>query len=69
MSQVQDLKLSIGAIINLLKQDGHLSPEHLADIKQKGMNGKAHPATAIQSYQFKSAINQDVKLDEEFIMG
>jgi len=69
MNQVQDLKLSLGAITNLLKQDGHLSPEQLAEIKQKGMNGASHPATAIQSYQFKSAAQQDLKLDEELIMN
>ena len=61
MNQVQDLKLSLGAITNLLKQDGHLSPEHLSEIKQKGMNGLPHPATAIQSYQLKSFIALNLK--------
>ncbi|GAA6134719.1 GspE/PulE family protein [Oceaniserpentilla sp. 4NH20-0058] len=69
MNQAQDLKLSITAVTQLLQNAGHLSAEHLAEIKQKGMNGKSHPVSAIESYQFTSAIKPELKLDEEFIMG
>jgi len=68
MNQVQDLKLSITALCNLLQQHHHLSPEQLAEVKQKGMNGKAHPVIALASYQFTSAAQPQLSIDEDTIM-
>ena len=68
MNQVQDLKLSITAICQLLQQGGHLNDEQLAEVKQKAMNGKANPVTAMASYQFSSDAKENQTIDEDFIM-
>jgi len=68
MNQVQDLKLSITAICQLLQQGGHLNDEQLAEVKQKAMNGKTNPVTAMASYQFSSDAKENQTIDEDFIM-
>lgn len=65
----QDLIISLQSLQQILKTQGHLDNEMMAELKQKGLNGKKHPAQALASYQFKSAIEPTQKLDEDFIMG
>ena len=69
MAPVSDLKISLNALSQRLKKQGHVNAEQLADINQSGLNGKKHPVQAIASHSFKCADNSSLKLDEEFIMS
>lgn len=66
MNQVQDLKLSLASVTSLLQQAGLLDQEQLTELKQKGMNGHSHPASAIESYRFS---HDGKSIDEECIMN
>ncbi len=68
MAQVQDLKISLQALIQQLKALGHVQKEQIEEINQKGLNGTHHPVLAIASHQFKSVKDHNISLDEIFIM-
>ena len=68
MAQVKDLKLSLQALCQQLLQQGALDKEQLAEIHQKGMNGKSHPVQAIASHSFKHCQQDKQRIDEEFVM-
>jgi general secretion pathway protein E len=68
MAQVQDLKLSLQNLCKQLQEMGALDKEQLAEIQQKGMNGKFHPVQAIASHNFKHGQQEKQPIDEEYIM-
>ncbi|WP_396587912.1 GspE/PulE family protein [Bermanella sp. R86510] len=64
----QDLKVSLPYLIKKLLEQGHITQQEVAEINQKGMNGKSHPAMAIASHQLLSVKDKHLVLTEEYLM-